>query len=63
MYKVIKPFADLQDHYHRYTVGDIFPRKGLKVTKARLSELSGAKNRMGEPLIVEEAEADADADA
>lgn len=61
MHKVIKPFADLQDHYHSYKVGDIFPRKGLKVTKARLSELSGKKNRMGEPLIVEELEADTDA--
>lgn len=61
MYKVIKPFADLQDHYHSYAVGDIFPREGLKVTKTRLSELSGKKNRMGEPLIVEEVEADADA--
>lgn len=61
MYKVIKPFADLKDHYYSYKVGDIFPREGLKVTKTRLSELSGKKNRMGEPLIVEEVEADADA--
>ena len=61
MYKVIKPFADLQDHYYSYKVGDIFPRKGLKVTKTRLSELSGKKNKMGVPLILEEVEADANA--
>ncbi len=51
MYKVIKPFADLQDNNHVYKVGDVFPRAGLEVTDERLAELSGYKNKQGEPLI------------
>lgn len=44
MYKVIIQFADLQDGGHLYNVGDAFPRQGLKVSEARLAELSGEKN-------------------
>lgn len=51
MYKAIKFFADLQDNNHVYNVGDIFPRKGLEVSEARLAELSGYKNKQWEPLI------------
>ncbi|MBO5789538.1 MAG: hypothetical protein J6V82_04540 [Clostridia bacterium] len=53
MYKVVKHFADLQDNNHVYNPGDVFPRAGLKVTDARLAELSGSKNKQGEPLIKE----------
>lgn len=51
MYKVIKRFTDLQDDNHRYNVGDEFPREGLKPSQARLTELSGAENKQGVPLI------------
>lgn len=51
MYKVIKTFADLQDNGFRYDAGDIFPRKGLKVSDERLEELSTAKNKRHTPLI------------
>lgn len=51
MYRVIKYFTDLQDDRHAYNVGDEFPRKGLKVTKKRLNELSSSKNKQGVPLI------------
>ena len=57
MYKAIKQFADLQDNNHVYKAGDIFPRKGLAVSEARLAELASSKNKQWEPLIalVEEA--------
>lgn len=53
MYKVIKYFEDLQDNARPYNEGDTYPRKGLRVSKARLAELASDKNRRGEPLIVE----------
>lgn len=52
MYKVIKFFTDLQDNNFPYKAGDTFPRPALKVSKERLDELSGSKNKQGEPLIV-----------
>lgn len=52
MYKVIKYFEDLRDNRHAYNEGDAFPRKGLKVSKARIAELASDKNRRGIPLIV-----------
>lgn len=51
MYTVIKHFTDLQDNNHPYFVGDGYPRKGLKVTKERVAELSSSNNKRGEPLI------------
>jgi hypothetical protein len=51
MYKVIKFFTDLQDNDFAYEAGDIFPRKGLKVTDERIAELAGKDNQGGEPLI------------
>ena len=51
MYKVIKPFADLQDNNYIYEAGDAFPRAGITVTDARLAELSGSNNKQHEPLI------------
>lgn len=53
MYKVIKYFEDLKDNRHPYKAGDIFPRNGLEVSESRVDELSGNKNKRGEPLIVE----------
>lgn len=53
MYKAIKSFRDLQDNNYRYHAGDIFPRKGAKVSDERIAELSTSSNRKGEPVIVE----------
>ena len=54
MYKVIRFFTDLQDNDYPYNEGDIFPRDGLTVTKARLAELSSPNNRQKVPLIRKE---------
>lgn len=50
-YKVIHYFTDLQDFNHAYKVGDDFPRLGLKVSDARIKELSSDKNKQRKPLI------------
>lgn len=52
-YKVLKSFADLSDGKHTYTVGDTYPREGVKVSPARIHELSTSKNSHGTPLIQE----------
>ena len=47
MHKVIYPFKDLKDDKKTtYKIGDSYPRKGFKVAKARLDELSGNKNKI-----------------
>ena len=51
MYKVIYKFSDLHDNNAIYNVGDEYPRKGYEPTKERVVELSGAKNKVGRPLI------------
>lgn len=51
MYIVIKFFTDLQDEGRPYKVGEAFPRKGKKVSKARFEELASSNNKQGEPLI------------
>jgi hypothetical protein len=51
MYKVIKFFTDLQDNFHPYNVGEMFPREGLEVSAERLAELAGSDNKQGVPLI------------
>ena len=51
MYKVILRFADLQDSSHVYEVGDAYPREGVKPSEERISELLGASNKIGAPLI------------
>lgn len=53
-YRVISYFEDLQDDKHPYEVGDIYPRKGLKVTDDRIAELMGSDNRQKKPLIEED---------
>ena len=44
-------WEDLQDDNHKYEVGDVYPRKGLKPTKKRISELASVNNRRGIALI------------
>ena len=51
MYEVLVYFTDLQDNNFAYNVGDTFPREGKKVTKSRVNELLGSKNKRGIPLI------------
>ena len=51
MYKVIKAFADLHDENYPYSVGDTFPRLGIKVTDDRIKELAGCNNKQSMPLI------------
>lgn len=58
MYKVIKHFTDLHDENYPYSVGDTFPRLGIKVTDARIKELSGCENKQGAPLIEKVADED-----
>lgn len=53
MYKAIEQFKDLKDDRFLYKVGDKFPRKGKRVSKARLAELLGSDNRRGHPVIAE----------
>lgn len=52
-YRVIKFFTDMQDGNHEYKVGDTYPREGVKVSPARIHELSTGENRQNEPLIQE----------
>lgn len=67
MYRVIKEFADLTDYkkikegeiYHKYSVGDTYPRQGKKVDEKRIKEILGAENARGEPLIEAVQEGDA----
>ena len=56
MYKTVIMFRDLTDNGHVYHPGDTFPRDGMTVDAARITELSGSANRRGCPLIVEAAE-------
>ena len=56
MYKVIKPFYDLKDNNHVYSVGDTFPHNGVEAGAERVAELSSDKNLQGVPLIEEIAE-------
>ena len=51
MAKVIKMFFDLQDNNYSYKVGDTYPRKDYKPTKARIYELAGHKNKLGFAVI------------
>lgn len=53
MYKALVGFTDLQDNNHKYHAGDTFPRRGLKVSEARLNELLTSNNRRNMPIIEE----------
>lgn len=52
-YKVIRRFMELKHDGHIYEVGDTYPKKGAKATKARLEELSTTKNKCGKIFIEE----------
>ena len=62
MYKVIKMFDDLQDYvatkagifYHRYEVGERYPRSGYTPSQQRIQELLGSENAQHTPLIIPE---------
>ena len=58
MYKVVCPFVDLQDDKYPYGMGDKYPRKGLRPTKKRISELASKNNRRG-IVLIEKVEDDA----
>ena len=52
-YVVIREFIDIEDENKtKYTLGNVYPRKGIKVSEERLKELSTRKNRRREILIV-----------
>lgn len=53
MYKALTQFIDLQDGGYLYNAGDTFPRKGHKVSEARIKELSGIENKRRMALIEE----------
>ena len=53
-YKVVRYFEDKNDNLRPYYQGDKFPRKGLKVSKERIEELSTNKNALKSVLIVKE---------
>lgn len=52
-YKAIERFKDLKDDKYVYEVGDKYPRKGKRASKARIAELLGSENRRGRPVIEE----------
>lgn len=56
-FKVIHNFADAQDGFRVYKVGDNYPREGYDPTAERLEELKGVNNNIGRSLIKEIAEA------
>lgn len=51
LYRAISTFEDIADDNHRYNIGDNYPRKGLTVSEARISELSGYNNKRNRPVI------------
>ena len=55
MYKAVRAFRDLQTNLV-YAVGDTFPHNGVEVDAERIAELASDKNRLGVPLIEENAE-------
>ena len=59
MYRVIHQFHDLEDFtetkagriYHEYRPGEMYPRKGVTPSEARIEFLAGSQNALGTPLI------------
>lgn len=72
MYRVIHHFHDLEDFtetkagriYHEYRPGELYPRKGVTPSEARIELLAGSENALGTPLIelVETAQPEAPAE-
>lgn len=54
MYRVVFPFADLEDNLHIYDEGDEYPRKGYKPSAERIKSLSTKANLMERPLIAKQ---------
>ena len=52
-YIVIKSFRDLTDNDRLYKVGDQYPAKGEKPTKARIRELLNGTNKNGKVYLKE----------
>lgn len=50
-YRALINFFDKEDEKHFYSVGDIYPRKGLEPSAERIKELMGNKNDLGRPVI------------
>lgn len=61
-YRVIMDFADALDKGHIYRAGDIYPRSG-KPSELRIAELTSYGNKIGHPLIVEDAPKEKQQDA
>jgi hypothetical protein len=55
-YEVIRPFMDAQDNNRAYEIGDTFPAKGVKVTKARIKALLSGNTVTGKVYLKEIAE-------
>lgn len=53
MWRVVEAFADITDSLYKYSVGDEYPRAGVKASYSRIKELSTSRNRRGIPLIEE----------
>lgn len=53
MYLVIRNFTDIEDNNYHYAVGDKYPRKGKRPSKARVEALMNGSNRSGLKLIKE----------
>lgn len=52
-YIVIRSFRDLSDNDRLYKVGDKYPAKGEKPTKARVRELLNGTNKNGKVYLKE----------
>ena len=52
-YKAVQRFKEEEHDGHIYEVGDPYPVKGKKATKARLEELSTTKNKYQQIFIEE----------
>lgn len=50
-FRVVRKFKELKHGGHIYQIGDEYPKKGKKATKARLDELSTGKNKYKQVYI------------
>lgn len=51
IYVAIDYFEDTKDDKTAYKPGTIYPRSGVKVSKARFEELASTSNAKGVPVI------------
>ncbi len=52
-YEVIRAFRDKTDDHRLYRVGNVYPAKGEKPTKARIKELLNGTNPNGKVYLKE----------